>query len=93
MLEDTGKGEGVKDPSAANGEGLVASRFPLLRTGAAQIASSDPHKQAMMAHKDDVEQQIDQLKYKKAALDPDEYKQQLTSLLLELAKTQAELDK
>jgi hypothetical protein len=40
-----------------------------------------------------VEQQIDQLKYKKAALDPDEYKQQLTALLLELAKTQAELDK
>ncbi len=93
MLEDTGKGEGVKEPSAANGEGLLASRFPLLRTGTAQIASSDPHKQALMAHKDDLEQQIDQLKYKKAALDPDEYKQQLTALLLELAKTQAELDK
>ena len=39
------------------------------------------------------EQQIDQLKYQKAALAPDAYKQQLAALLLELAKTQAELDK
>jgi hypothetical protein len=93
MLEDTGKGAGVRAPSAENGEGLLASRFPLLRTGAAQTAASDPKKQALMAHKDELEQQIDQLKYQKAALPPDAYKQQLTALLLELAKTQAELDK
>src|SRR6202022_3483657 len=30
MLEDTGKGAGVRAPSAENGEGLLASRFPLL---------------------------------------------------------------
>ena len=93
MLEDTGKGEGVRAPSAENGEGLLASRFPLLRTGAAQTAASDPHKQELMAHKEDLEQQIDQLKYRKAALPADMYKKQLTALLLELAKTQAELDK
>ena len=93
MLEDTGKGEGVRAPSAENGEGLLAGRFPLLRTGAAQTAASDPHKAELMAHKDDIEQQIDQLKYRKAAMSPDMYKQQLTALLLDLAKTQAELDK
>jgi len=93
MLEDTGKGDGVKTPSPENGEGLVASRFPLLRTGAAQAAVSDPRKRELMAHKEDLEQQIDQLKYRKAALSPEAYKQQLTALLLDLAKTQAELDK
>ena len=93
MLEDTGKGEGVRDPSAQNGEGLVAGRMPLLRTGTAQTAAADPAKRALMAKKDDLEQQIEQLKYQKAALSPDAYKQQLTALLLELAKTQAELDK
>lgn len=93
MLEDTGKGEGVRAPSAENGEGLMASRLPLLRTGTAQIASNDPMKRSLMAKKDDLEQKIDQLKYQKAALAPDDYKQQLTTLLLELAKTQAELDK
>ena len=93
MLDDTGKGEGVRAPSADNGQGLVAARMPLLRTGAAQVAASDPAKKALMAKKDELEQQIDQLKYQKAALAPEAYKQQLSALLLELAKTQAELDK
>lgn len=93
MLEDTGKGEGVRAPSAENGEGLLAGRLPLLRTGTAQTAANDPVKRGLLAKKDELEQQIDQLKYQKAALPPDAYKQQLTALLLELAKTQAELDK
>ena len=93
MLEDTGKGEGVRAPSAENGEGLLAGRLPLLRTGAAQTAANDPVKRGLLAKKDELEQQIDQLKYQKAALPADAYKQQLTALLLELAKTQAELDK
>jgi hypothetical protein len=93
ILEDTGKGEGVRAPSAENGEGLLAGRLPLLRTGAAETAASDPVKRSLLAKKDELEQQIDQLKYQKAALAPDAYKQQLAALLLELAKTQAELDK
>jgi hypothetical protein len=33
------------------------------------------------------------LKYQRAALSEEEYKQQLTALLLELARTQAEIDR
>ncbi len=33
------------------------------------------------------------LKYQKAAMDPGDYKQQLTTALLELARVQEELDK
>jgi hypothetical protein len=93
LLEDTGKGDGVKDPSPENGTGLQAARFPLLRLGAAQVAANTPEKRALLQKKEDLEQQIDKLKYEKAAMPTDEYKQQLTALLIELAKTQAELDK
>jgi hypothetical protein len=93
LLEDTGKGEGVRDPSPENGTGLQASRFPLLRLGAAQIAANTPEKRALLQKKEDLEQQIDKLKYEKAAMPTDQYKQQLTALLIELAKTQAELEK
>jgi hypothetical protein len=40
-----------------------------------------------------LEQEIDTLKYQKAAMDPDDYKKQLTGALVELAKVQEELDK
>ena len=93
MLGDTGKGTGVKNPSAANGEGLVASRISVIKIGSAQTATATPEKQKLIVHKEDLEQQIDALKYQKAAIPLDQYKRQLSGLLLELAKTQAELDK
>jgi len=40
-----------------------------------------------------LEAKIDRLKYRKAAMPTEEYTQQLTTLLLELAKTQAEIDR
>ncbi|HLN02779.1 MAG TPA: hypothetical protein VK335_26050 [Bryobacteraceae bacterium] len=92
MLEDTGKGEGVRDPSAANREGLRAAAFPLVRLGATSAIANNPEKKKLLAKKDQLEQQIDLLKYNKAELAPDEYKKKLTALLLDLAKTQQELD-
>jgi hypothetical protein len=93
VLEDTGKGTAVKDPSPQNGQGLVASQFALLRIGAAQAISKDPAKRALFTKKEGLEAKIDQLKYQKAALSTSEYKRQLGALLLELAQVQEELDK
>jgi hypothetical protein len=93
VLEDTGKGEGVKAPSAENGEGLVAARFPVVRRGGLASAASDPRKKELVAKKEQLEQQIDALKYQKAALPAEAYKKQLGALLLELARTQEEIDK
>jgi hypothetical protein len=93
ILEDTGKGEGVKNPSAENGQGLLAARIPVLKLGAAQAVSNSPEKRTLLAKKEELEQQIDALKYQKAAIPVEQYKRQLSALLLELAKTQAELDK
>ena len=85
-LEDTGQSEGTRN-------GLLASQIAMLHLGATQAAANTPKKKALLAHREELEQQIDTLKYQKAATPPDEYKKQLTALLLELAKTQAELDK
>lgn len=92
MLEDTGSGQPVKNPSPENGQGLQAGRFPLLKIGAAQAIARDPKKQALLSRKEDLEQQIDRLKYQKAAMRTEDYKKQLSALLLELAKVQEELD-
>ncbi len=92
-LADTGQGDGARKPSPENGQGLLASRFPLLRIGATQVAANTPEKKALLAKREELEQAIDKLKYEKAAMPAELYKQQLQALLLELAKTQAELDK
>jgi hypothetical protein len=93
VLEDTGKGEGERNPSAENGEGRLASSFPMVRLGANAAAARDPAKRQLMDKKEELEQAIDKLKYDKAALPDQEYKKQLATLLVELAKTQEALDK
>jgi hypothetical protein len=91
VFDDIGRGEPVRE--ASNGQGQLLSNFTILRYGAAQAASNDPAKQALLARKEELEGKIDVLKYGKAAMDPSEYRQQLTAALLELAQVQAELDK
>jgi hypothetical protein len=93
VLEDTGKGEGERTPSAENGEGKLAALFPVVRLGANAEAARDPAKRPLLDKKEQLEQAIDKLKYEKAAIPEAEYKKQLTALLLELARTQEALDK
>jgi len=94
MLEDTGRGDGVKQPSPQNGHGLAASQFALLRLASnSKEMAADPAKQALLKQREDLEGRIDKLKYEKAALQADDYRRQLRALLTELAKVQAELDK
>jgi hypothetical protein len=93
MLEDTGQSDGTRKPSPENGEGRIASQIALLHLGATQATANTPEKKVLLARREELEQQIDTLKYEKAAAPPEEYKKQLQILLLELAKTQAELDK
>jgi hypothetical protein len=91
VFEDTGKNEPVREPSKS--EGVLLTNFTVLRIGAAQKQANNPAKQALLAKKEDLEQKIDALKYQKAAMDPADYKQQLTEALVQLAQVQQELDK
>ena len=91
VFDDVGHGEPVR--AAGGGQGALMSSFTLLRLGASQQAANDPAKRALLAKKEELEQKIDTLKYQKAAMEPADYKKQLTAALLELAKVQEELDK
>lgn len=93
VLEDTGKGEGERVPSAENGEGRLAATFAVVRLGSNAAAAKDPAKRELLDKKEQLEQAIDQLKYNKAAMPEAQYKTQLTQLLLELAKVQEAIDK
>ena len=93
QFEDTGKGEPVRAPSTENNEGLLLSTLTLVRIGQAQRAAADPAKRDLLAKKETLEQKIDKLKYEKAAMPEDAYKNQLTAALVELARVQQELDK
>jgi hypothetical protein len=93
MLSDNGNATGVRDPKPENGTGLLAASFPVIRPEAENAKNVSPEKQKLVAKKEDLEAKIDRLKYQKAAMPETEYKQQLTALLLELARTQAEIDR
>jgi hypothetical protein len=93
VIEDTGKGDGVKDPSADNGEGRVANSFVLVHLGASKTAATDPAKQKLLKHLEDLDAQLDELKYEKASKDAAQYRKELQALMIDRAQTQAELDK
>jgi hypothetical protein len=92
LIEDTGKGEGVKNPTPENGQGILANRFNLLHLGAVASYVNNPAKQKLLKQKEDLEAAIDELKYRKASMSVAEYRNQLQKYLLELAKTQEALD-
>ena len=93
VFEDTGHGEAVKVSAAEGRQGALLASLSVVRIGAAQAAMNDPVKRELMLKKEDLEQKIDALKYQKAAMEPGEYKKQLTDALLQLAKVQGELEK
>jgi hypothetical protein len=71
---------------------MNAGRFTLLRIGSVQKAANDPAKRALLVKREQLEGEIDRLKFQKAAMPTAEYKRQLQALLLDLARTQAEID-
>jgi hypothetical protein len=93
VFEDTGRGEAVRLGATQGREGALLSSLTVVRIGASQAAMNDPAKRELLAKKEELEQQIDALKYQKAAMDPGEYKKQLTDALLQLATVQGELEK
>jgi hypothetical protein len=93
VIEDTGKGMGERTVTAENGQGKLAASFTVVRLGANAAAARDPAKRPLLDKKEQLEQAIEKLKFEKAAMPAQEYKRQLTQLLLELAKTQEALDK
>jgi hypothetical protein len=93
LLADTANGEGVRVPDASKGQAQSAMRTTILAFGALQNAAKSPEKQQLLSQREAIEQQIDNLKLRKAAMASDQYRIELRNLLLQLARVQQELDK
>jgi hypothetical protein len=93
VFADSGKAAAMRATAIASGAGRSLSSFVLIRLGAAGVAAADPAKRALLTRKQQLEGQIDALKFQRAAMSPEDYKQQLTQALVALAKVQEELDK
>lgn len=93
VFADSGNANLLRTASPASGAGRSLSALVLVRLGAEGAAAADPAKRGLLARKQELENQIDTLKYQRAAMAPEEYKQQLTQALVALAKVQEELDK
>ncbi|HVT92211.1 MAG TPA: hypothetical protein VHD76_05170 [Bryobacteraceae bacterium] len=90
---ESGKRLATEHPEIAGGErgSLLASQFPLVNLSAQGPAN--PAKAKLLAHKQELESKIDELKLKKATIPEADYRNELAALLLDLARTQAEIDK
>jgi hypothetical protein len=93
LLADTASAAGFRTPDPTKGEAMVAMRMPVLILGALQNAARTPEKQALLKQREALEQQIDNLKLRKAAMPADQYRLEMRNLLLQVARVQQELDK
>ena len=93
VFADNGQMSAVRVASTTSGAGRLLSSLVLVRMGAQNAAANDPAKRGLLAKKEQLEQQIDTLKFQRAAMSPQEYRQQLTEALVALAKVQEELEK
>ncbi len=93
LIADTASAQGYRTPDATKGEAMVAMRMPVLVFGNLQNAAKTPEKQALLKQRETVEQQIDNLKLRKAAMPADQYRLEMRNLLLQVARIQQELDK
>jgi hypothetical protein len=73
-------------------EGKLAGSFVLARMGQIAEAANDPAKRKLLTQRESLEQQIDALKFRKAALPNEQYRKELERLLLELAKVQEAIE-
>jgi hypothetical protein len=93
VFEEGGTTTPVRDGAADSDAGRMLASFALIHLGSGPQAATDPAKVALLTQKEQLEQKIDLLKYQRAALSPEDYRTQLSQLLIALAKVQQELDK
>lgn len=85
QLDDMGAKAGVSDPDGRSAQGVLARRF-FLDAAVSATAANDPQLTALYKEKFALEDQIDQLRLKKASMTPDAYDDALEGLLVQLAR-------
>ncbi|PYV18967.1 MAG: hypothetical protein DMG07_02845 [Acidobacteria bacterium] len=93
VLDDDGDGAAHPDPGPQNGDGLLA-RTTYLDPGAQRAGGkAGAEEKALSADAQDLEKQIEALKYAKASMPEAQYEQELEALLVKLAEVNARLKK
>ncbi len=94
QLNDSGDGKGESNPSAENGQGLLA-RITYMDSGGAGLSRADMTQEeaAMTREAESLQKQIETLKYAKSQMSQDDYEKKLEELLLKLAQINAKLRK
>ena len=86
QFDDMGMKTGVAEPDGREKQGLLARRFFLDGGINARAGANDPQLAALYKDKFGLEDQIDQLRTKKASMSPDAYDDALEGLLVNLAR-------
>ena len=93
LLDDNGDGSGSMTPAReGDGDGVVASRL-FLGAGSARAAALSPELARLALRKGELEDRVAELRGRKDSLDETLYLEELESLLLDLARTNAEIER
>jgi hypothetical protein len=92
VLDDNGDAQAQSKPSPENGDGLLArTAFLDAGTRAGNRENLNPEQQELVRAAQEIEKQIEALKYAKGKLPEAEYEKRLEDLLLKLARINAKL--
>ncbi|MBN1569135.1 MAG: caspase family protein [Acidobacteria bacterium] len=94
VLDDNGDAQGQSKPSPENGDGLIARMTFLdsgIESGKREDLTAEQKEMALAAQ--EIEKQIEALKYTKGKIPEAEYERKLEELLLKLARINATLSK
>jgi hypothetical protein len=86
QFDDVGLKTGVAEPDGKTNQGLLARRFFLDGGFSSRNGANDPQLASLYKEKFTIEDQIDQLRIKKASMTADAYDDALEGLLVQLAR-------
>ena len=84
LLDDNGDGAGSEEPTALEGDGMLAATLALGSTDAAGLPA-DPALRALYLERQEMERRIESLRLLRAGMDPARYAAELERLATELA--------
>jgi hypothetical protein len=86
QLDDMGAKSGVAEPDGRTGQGALARRFFLDGAFVSRAGANDPQLAALYKDKFAIEDQIEQLRKRKASMTSDAYDDALENLFVQLAR-------
>jgi hypothetical protein len=93
VLDDNGDGQGSTEASLDGPDGIFAATFTFGRgNGVEGPVTDDPALAALLAERDEIQRQIEELRVVRDALTEDEYLARMEPLLVEMALKQREID-